>query len=633
VPVDSWAELPSRPNSERREPSARYAFAMPSTPLRNIALIAHVDHGKTTLVDAMLRSTGVFAAHEQLVDRVMDSDDQERERGITILAKAASITWNGAKINLVDTPGHADFGGEVERALALVDGVLLLVDAAEGPMPQTRYVLSKALARHLPVVVVVNKVDRSDARTEAVVDEIYELFFDLDAGDHHIEFPILSAIAREGRAVDGIGVPAEDDTLAPILDAIVESIPEPVGDADAPLQAIVTNLDASDYLGRLAIGRVIRGRLKAGTNIALIQREDREPAKRRLGQLMGFADLGRVDVDEVSAGDLFVVAGFPEVQIGDTFSDPETLEPLPRLSVDEPVLRMTFGVNTSPLAGTEGRYLTSRQIRDRLEKEVLGNVSIRIGETSSPEVIEVAGRGELQLAVLIESMRREGYELQVSRPEVIVKAIDDVVHEPLESVTVDVPDEFVGAVTQAVAPRKGRISSLNPGETGRTIITFAAPSRGLLGLRSALLTLTRGTALIHQHNDGWIEWVGELPHRHGGAMVADRRGPSTGFALDNLQKRGEMFIGPGVEVYEGMIIGEAARPETMVVNPTKGKQLTNIRTHSTDEAIKLKPPKDMGLEPAIEWISAEELVEVTPESIRVRKKLLKESDRKRAKQT
>jgi GTP-binding protein len=606
---------------------------MPSTPLRNVALIAHVDHGKTTLVDAMLRATGVFAAHEKVVDRVMDSDDQERERGITILAKAASITWKGVKINLVDTPGHADFGGEVERALALVDGVLLLVDAAEGPMPQTRYVLSKALARHLPVVVVVNKVDRSDARTDAVVDEIYELFFDLDAGDHHIEFPIVSAIAREARAVDGVGVPTEDDTLAPILDAIVEAIPEPVDDAGAPLQALVTNLDASDYLGRLAMGRVIRGSLKAGANIALMQREDKEPTKRRLGQLMGFADLGRIDVDEIFAGDLFVVAGFPGVQIGDTFSDPETLEALPRLTVDEPVLRMTFGVNTSPLAGMEGRYLTSRQIRDRLEKEVLGNVSIRIGETSSPEVIEVAGRGELQLAVLIESMRREGFELQVSRPEVIVKTIDDVVHEPLESVTVDVPDEFVGTVTQAVAPRKGRISTLTPGETGRTIITFAAPSRGLLGLRSALLTLTRGTALIHQQNDGWIEWVGELPHRHGGAMVADRRGPSTGFALDNLQKRGELFLGPGVEVYEGMIIGEASRPETMVVNPTKGKQLTNIRTHSTDEAIKLKPPKDMGLEPAIEWISAEELVEVTPESIRVRKKLLKESDRKRAKQS
>jgi GTP-binding protein len=605
---------------------------MPSTPLRNVALIAHVDHGKTTLVDAMLRATGVFAAHEKVVDRVMDSDDQERERGITILAKAASITWNGVKINLVDTPGHADFGGEVERALALVDGVLLLVDAAEGPMPQTRYVLSKALARHLPVVVVVNKVDRSDARTDAVVDEIYELFFDLDAGDHHIEFPIVSAIAREGRAVNGIGMPTDEDSLAPILDTIVEAIPPPDGDSDAPLQALVTNLDASDYLGRLAIGRVIRGSLKAGSNVALMQRQDREPTKRKLGQLMGFADLGRIDVEEIFAGDLFVVGGFPEVQIGDTFSDPETLEALPRLTVDEPVLRMTFGVNTSPLAGMEGRYLTSRQIRDRLEKEVLGNVSIRIGETSSPEVIEVAGRGELQLAVLIESMRREGFELQVSRPEVIVKTIDDVVHEPLESVTVDVPDEFVGTVTQAIAPRKGRISSLTPGETGRTIVTFAAPSRGLLGLRSALLTLTRGTALIHQQNDGWIEWVGELPHRHGGAMVADRRGPSTGFALDNLQKRGELFLGPGIEVYEGMIIGEAARPETMVVNPTKGKQLTNIRTHSTDEAIKLKPPKDMGLEPAIEWISAEELVEVTPESIRVRKKLLKESDRKRAKQ-
>jgi len=605
---------------------------MPHEPIRNVALIAHVDHGKTTLVDGLLRAAGVFADHEKLVDRVMDSDDQERERGITILAKAASITWDGIKINLVDTPGHADFGGEVERALALVDGVLLLVDAAEGPMPQTRYVLSKALDRSLPVVVVVNKVDRPDARVEAVVDEIYELFFDLEAHEGQIEFPIVSAVARDGISIAGMGMPAETDTLAPILEAIIETVPAPTGDSGSPVQAIVTNLDASDYLGRLAIGRVIRGTLRAGDMVALLQADDAAPIKRKLGQLMGFADLGRVDVQERTAGDLFVVAGFPEVQIGDTFSDAETIEALPRLEVDEPVLKMTFGVNTSPLAGTEGSYLTSRQIKERLDKEVLGNVSIRIGETSSPEVIEVAGRGELQLAVLIESMRREGYELQVSRPEVIVKTIDGVEHEPLEEVTVDVPDEYVGAVTQAVAPRKGRITQLNPGEHGRTIITFTAPSRGLLGLRSHLLTITRGTALVHMHHEGWVPWVGELPHRHGGAMVADRRGSSTGFALDNLQKRGELFIGPAVEVYEGMIIGEASRPENMVVNVTKGKQLTNIRTHSTDDAIKLKPPRDMGLEPAIEWIAADELVEITPQTIRIRKKLLTEAERKRAKQ-
>lgn len=605
---------------------------MPHQPIRNVALIAHVDHGKTTLVDGMLRAAGVFADHEKLIDRVMDSDDQERERGITILAKAASIMWNGTKVNLVDTPGHADFGGEVERALALVDGVLLLVDAAEGPMPQTRFVLSKALALSLPVVVVVNKVDRPDARAKAVVDEIYELFFDLDAHDGQIEFPIVSAIAREGMAVAGIGIPQEGDTLAPILDAIIETVPEPRGNPSEPVQAIVTNLDASDYLGRLAIGRVIRGTLRAGSQVALLQGGDLPPVKRKLGQLMGFANLGRIDVTDRSAGDLFVVAGFPEVQIGDTFSDAETVEALPRLKVDEPVLTMTFGVNTSPLAGTEGTYVTSRQIKERLDKEVLGNVSIRLGETPSPEVIEVAGRGELQLAVLIESMRREGYELQVSRPEVIIKVIDGVDHEPVESVTVDVPDQYVGAVTQALAPRKGRVTQLLPGENGRTIITFTAPSRGLLGLRTNLLTITRGTALAHQRHDGWVPWVGELPHRSGGAMVADRSGAATGFALDNLQKRGEMFVEPTVEVYEGMVVGEAARAENMVVNVTKGKQLTNIRTHSTDEAIKLKPPRDMSLEPAIEWISADELVEVTPKSIRVRKKLLTEAARKRAKQ-
>jgi GTP-binding protein len=606
---------------------------MAPSPLRNVALIAHVDHGKTTLVDAMLRAAGVFADHEKPVDRVMDSSDQERERGITILAKAASIEWKGTRINLVDTPGHADFGGEVERALTLVDGVLLLVDAAEGPMPQTRYVLSKALDRHLPAVVVINKVDRADARVNEVVDEVYELFFDLEAADHHIEFPIVSSIAREGIAVAGIGVPTSSDSLAPVLDAIVDTVPPPAGDPKAPLQALVTNLDASDYLGRLAIGRVVNGTMRRGDNVALLQKAGTPVVNRRLGQLMGFTDLGRLDVDDRGAGDLFVLGGFPEVEIGDTFADPEHPEALPRLTVDEPVLRMTFGVNTSPLAGKDGKFLTSRQIRDRLEREVLGNVSIRIGETSAREIIEVAGRGELQLSVLIESMRREGFELQVSRPEVIVKEIDGVKHEPVERVTVDVPDEYVGAVTQVVSPRKGRIAELKPAESGRTIVTFMAPSRGLLGLRSLLLTLTRGTALLHQRHDGWIPWVGELPHRQGGAMIADRRGTSTGFALDNLQKRGELFIGPGADVYEGMVIGEAARPENMVVNVAKGKQLTNIRTHSTDDAIKLNPPRIVTLETGIEWIDDDELVEVTPTSIRVRKRLLTESDRKRAKKT
>ncbi len=605
---------------------------MPAPDLRNVALIAHVDHGKTTLVDAMLTATGVFAAHETRVDRVMDSNDQERERGITILAKAASVAWNGTKINLVDTPGHADFGGEVERALTMVDGVLLLVDAAEGPMPQTRYVLSKALARHLPTVVVINKVDRSDARVDEVADEIYELFFDLDAADHHIEFPIISAIAREGRTMAGTGMPAPDADLSALLDAIVETIPAPAGDPDAPLQALVTNLDASDYLGRLAIGRVVQGTLRAGEQVALCHAdEDEPPLRRKLTQLLGFSGLGRDEVTERVAGDLFVVAGFPEVEIGDTLADATNPEPLPRLTVDEPVLRMTFGVNTSPLSGTEGTLLTSRQIRERLDREVLGNVSIRIGATSSPEVIEVAGRGELQLAVLIETMRREGFELQVSRPEVILREIDGAPHEPLERAVVDVPDEHVGTVTQAIAPRKGRVTDLRPGDSGRTIVTVEAPARGLLGFRSLLMTATRGTALIHQQHAGWMPWAGDLPHRQGGAMVADRRGASTGFALDNLQKRGELFIGPGEEVYEGMIIGESTRPGEMQVNPTKGKQLTNIRTHSTDEAIKLKPPKVHTLETAIEWIADDELVEVTPKSIRLRKRHLTESERKRLK--
>jgi GTP-binding protein len=605
---------------------------MSGTPFRNVALIAHVDHGKTTLVDAMLRATGVFAPHDAVVERVMDSNDQERERGITILAKAASVEWKGTKINLVDTPGHADFGGEVERALALVDGVLLLVDSAEGPMPQTRYVLSKALAAGLPAVVVINKVDRKDARIDAVADEIYELFFDLDASDDHIEFPIISTVAREGRALQGLGIPADDADLSALLDAIVETIPSASGDPSAPLQAIVTNLDASDYLGRLAIGRVVNGTLRAGEQVALCHANDEEPPlKRRLTQLMGFEGLGRAEVSERTAGDLFVVAGFPEVEIGDTLADPIDPKPLPRLEVDEPVLRMTFGVNTSPLAGKDGSYLTSRQIRDRLDREVLGNVSIRIGATSSPEVIEVAGRGELQLAVLIETMRREGFELQVSRPEVIIREINGSPHEPLERAVVDVPDEYVGTVTQAVAPRKGRVTDMRPGDTGRTVVTVEAPARGLLGFRSLLMTATRGTALVHQHHAGWMPWAGELPHRTGGAMVADRIGTATGFALDNLQKRGELFIGPGVAVYEGMIIGEASRPGEMQVNPTKAKELTNIRTHSSDEAIKLKPPKDLNLENAIEWIGDDELVEVTPKAIRVRKRHLTESERRRLK--
>jgi GTP-binding protein len=601
--------------------------------LRNVALVAHVDHGKTTLVDGLLRATGTFAAHQQLVDRVLDSNDQERERGITILAKAAAVQWRGTKINLVDTPGHADFGGEVERALTMVDGILLLVDAAEGPLPQTRYVLQKALARDLPAIVILNKVDRADARPDEVLDEVYQLFIDLEAADHHIEFEVISAVAREGRAMVGVGIPPADADLAPLLDTILERIPAPAGDPQAPLQALVTNLDASDYLGRLAIGRVHHGVLRQGETVALLEEEFAEgapPLKRRLTQLMAFSGVGRVEVAELAAGDLFVVAGFPEVEIGDTIASAEAPVALPRLTVDEPVLRMTFGVNTSPFAGREGRYLTSRHLRERLQREVLGNVSIRLHETESADVMEVAGRGELQLAVLIESMRREGYELQVSRPEVITKEVNGKRFEPLERGVCDVPDEHVGTVTQALAPRRGRVTDLRPGDPGRTVITFECPSRGLIGFRSLLLTATRGTALLHQHHAGWTPWAGELPHRTGGAMVADRMGQVTAYALDNLQLRGELFVVPGDQVYEGMVIGESARPDEMVCNAVRAKEKTNIRTHSHDDGVKLAAARVHTLETAIEWIADDELVEVTPSAIRIRKRHLSLEDRRRA---
>ena len=604
-----------------------------STKLRNVALVAHVDHGKTTLVDALLRATGTFAAHQAVVDRVMDSNDQERERGITILAKAASVEWKGVKINLVDTPGHADFGGEVERALTMVDGVLLLVDAAEGPLPQTRYVLQKALALDLPAIVVINKVDRADARAEEVLDEVYQLFIDLDAGDHHIDFEIVSAVAREGRATLGIGMPGADADLAPLLDAILDRIPEPHGDADAPLQALVTTLDASEYLGRLAIGRIYNGVLRRGETVALLEEECAEgqpPLRRRLTQLMAFQGVDRNEVEQLSAGDLFVVAGFPEVEIGDTIAGVVEPVALPRLVVDEPVLRMTFGVNTSPYAGRDGKFLTSRHLVERLERELLGNVSIKLFSTDSPDVIEVAGRGELQLAVLIEAMRREGYELQVSRPEVLTKEINGKRFEPQERGVCDVPDEYVGTVTQELAPRKGRVVDLRPGDAGRTIVTFECPSRGLIGFRSLLMTTTRGTALLHQHHLGWMPWAGDMPDTRGGAMVSDRIGQTTGYALDKLQLSGQFFVAPGEAVYEGMVVGECARDDEMVVNAVRPKEKNNIRTHSHDDAVKLPTPKVHTLETAIEWINADELVEVTPQHIRIRKRHLGLEERRKA---
>ena len=560
-------------------------------------------------------------------------NDQERERGITILAKAASVTWNDTRINLVDTPGHADFGGEVERALTMVDGVLLLVDAAEGPLPQTRYVLSKALAQRLPTVVVVNKVDRSDARADEVLDEIYELFLDLGAEDEDIEFPIVSAVAREGRAVAGIGNPGPDDDLTALFEAILATVPAPVGDPEAPLQALVTNLDASDYLGRLAIGRVVRGTLRKGEPIALLDEEVDEgqtPLTRRLTHLQGFEGVGRIDVEERVAGDLFVIAGYPEVEIGDTLADAAHPEALPRLSVDEPVLRMTFGVNTSPMAGKVGRYVTSRQLKERLDREVLGNVSIRVGATDSPDVMEVAGRGELQLAVLIENMRRESYEVQVSRPEVIVKTINDKKPRAARAGRRRRAGRARRHRHAGARPPQGQVTDLRPGDPGRTVVTFEAPARGLIGFRGMVLTATRGTALLHTHNAGWMPWAGELPHRLGGAMLADRTGSTTAYALDNLQARGELFVGPG----EAGLRGHGHRRERP--SGRHGRQLRCARSRrptsaptATTRASSSRRPKVHTLETAIEWIAEDELVEVTPDAIRIRKRVLAEQDRRR----
>ncbi len=605
--------------------------------LRNLAIIAHVDHGKTTLVDAMLRQTGAFGERAAVVDRVMDSNDQERERGITIFAKQASVRWRHYKLNLVDTPGHADFGGEVERGLHVVDGVLLLVDAAEGPLPQTRYVLSKALDKGLPVVVVLNKVDRADARAEEVLSEVEHLVLDLvsdrPGSEGVLDFPVVSAIARDGRSVSGVGMPGDGDDLTALFEAIVKTIPAPSGDPDAPVQAIVNNLDASEYLGRLGVGRVVNGTLRRNTMVAVCQ----EPAadgtpriiKRKLSSLLSIDGLARVETDELPAGELFVVAGFAEVNIGDTIADASNPQPLPRLTVDEPVLAMTFGVNTSPTAGKAGKFMTSRHLRERLERELLANVSIRVRDTGSPDIMEVAGRGELQLAVLIETMRREGYELCVSRPEVLVKMVDGKRHEPYEEVIVDVPLDHVGAATQSLGTRKGQMTDMRPGDAGRTIVTFTCPSRGLLGFRSELMTETRGTAIVHQRHLGYTPWVGDLPTRLGGAVVSDRSGVATEYALDNLWSRATMFVEPGDETYEGMVVGENSRADEMLVNVCREKKLTNIRTHSHDDLVKLPPARKPTLETAIEFIGPDELVEVTPTAVRIRKRFLTESDRRR----
>ncbi len=606
--------------------------------LRNVAIVAHVDHGKTTLVDALLRQTGAFRANQVVVERVLDSMDLEREKGITILAKQTALDYRGVHLNIVDTPGHADFGGEVERSLLMVDAILLLVDAAEGPLPQTRYVLQKALARRLPVVVAVNKVDRGDARPAEVVDAIYELFLELGADEHQIEFPIVYTNAKAGTATLDLAFEGRD--LRPLLDLLVEHTPAPAFTPGHPLQLLVTNLAANDYVGRMAVGRIRNGKVRLGQRVVVVREEaddtggDVEPGRTvTLGgtvtSLTTARGIERVEIEEAGPGEIVAVAGLPDVTIGDTLTDPSDPRPLPRLDVDAPTLRMTFGVNTAPLSGRDGRYVTSRQIRARLDRELLGNVSIEVLPTESGDTFEVRGRGELQLAVLIEQMRREGYELQVSRPEVLLRDVDGEVHEPYERITVDIPPEFIGTVQGALADRKARLEQMSTDADGRVRMDYVLPVRGLIGFRGQLLTETRGTALLHQIGEGYGPWAGEVTHRTTGVLVADRPGLSNAYALFNLQERGELFIGGGVEVYEGMIVGENSRPGDMDVNPTKEKKLTNMRTHAHDEALRLTPARPLTLEAAIEFIAADELVEVTPSSIRLRKRLLSAHDRRR----
>ncbi|HSL19660.1 MAG TPA: translational GTPase TypA, partial [Methylomirabilota bacterium] len=584
---------------------------------RNLAIIAHVDHGKTTLVDAMLWQSGIFRANERVAERVMDSGDLERERGITILAKNTSVRFRGVKINIVDTPGHADFGGEVERTLQMVDGVLLLVDAAEGPLPQTRFVLSKALRLGLPPIVVLNKIDRPDARPDEVLDEVYDLFIDLDATEAQLDFPVFCTDARKGLCRRGLEGELSD--LLPLLEEILTTIPPPRGSASEPLQLLVTNLDYSDYLGRLAVGRVVNGTLLANSTVG-IARED-GLGRARVGVVYSHEGLKRVDVDEAVAGDIVALAGLDEVTIGDSLVDPEDPRPLPRIAVDEPTMAMVFSANTSPFGGREGQFVTARQIRARLEKEALHNVAIRL-EILGNDAFKVLGRGELQLAILIETMRREGYELSASKPEIVTREIDGARHEPMEIVQVDCPEEYVGVVTQKLGVRKGKMSEMhNPGH-GRVRVAFRIPSRGLIGFRSEFLTDTRGTGILNHLFDGWSEWQGPIAGRATGSLVADRPGRTTTYALYHLEPRGTLFIGPGTEVYEGMIVGESTRDADLDVNITREKKLTNMRAAGADEALRLAPPRQLTLDLALEWIDADELVEVTPSAVRVRKRVL-----------
>jgi len=601
----------------------------PRTDLRNIAIIAHVDHGKTTLVDAMLHQSGLFRENEAVAERVMDSMDLERERGITIMAKNTAVRFGEYKINILDTPGHADFGGEVERVLSMVDGVLLLVDASEGPLPQTRYVLSKALGLSLPVILVINKIDRQDARCEEVVCEAYDLFIDLDATDDQIDFPTVYTNARSGTATHDLKVPGTDLRL--LFDEIVRTIPPPLVDAAAPLQILISNIDYNEYVGRLAIGRVVAGTVTAPSDVTLCRR-DGSFVKGRATQLYAYEGLERTQIDRAEAGEIVALAGFTDVEIGETIAGVEDPRALPPLAIDEPTIAMMFGVNTSPFAGKEGQHVTSRKIRERLAREVLGNVAIRIDETDSPDTFKVSGRGELQLAILIEMMRREGYEVQVSKPEVITREVNGRTEEPLETAVIDVPETFIGVVTESLGRRKGKmIKMVNHGK-GRARLEFEIPSRGLIGFRSEFLTNTKGTGLLNTLFAGWIEWQGPIPSRLTGALVADRPGAATTYALYNLQERGDLFAKPGTAVYEGMVVGENSRDADLDVNVVREKKLTNMRASTADEAMRLVPYRELSLEQALEFIREDELVEVTPKSIRMRKKVLASNMRPKWKQ-
>ena len=592
--------------------------------LRNVAIVAHVDHGKTTLVDAMLWQSGSFREHQDVGERVMDSTDLEREKGITILAKNTAVRYRGTKINIVDTPGHADFGGEVERGLTMVDGVLLLVDASEGPLPQTRFVLRKALEAELPVVLVVNKVDRPDARPQAVVDEVYELFLDLDANESQIEFPIIYANARSGEA--GLRPDDLEPTLAPLFDALLATIPAPTHDPAHPLQALVTNLDASPYVGRLALLRIHHGTLRKGAQIAWCH-ADGTIENARVTELYTAEALDRVPTDEAGPGEIVALADLPDVTIGETIADPSDPRPLPVTTVDEPSLSITIGINTSVLAGTEGDRLTASQIKSRLDQELVGNVSLRVLPTSRPDAWEVQGRGELQLAVLVELMRREGFELTVGKPEVLMRDIDGTRSEPVERVAIDVPEEYIGVVTQLLALRKGRMQKMVNHGTGWARGEYVVPARGLIGFRTEFLTETRGTGILHHVFDGWEPWHGELRTRPTGSLVADRRGQATDYAIQTLQERGSLFIQPGDDLYEGMVVGENSRSDDLDVNASKPKKLTNVRAASADITVRLIPPRILSLEQALEFIRDDEAVEVTPLAIRLRKLELSASKR------